>query len=407
MTKVYMISTRLFFTFIPKFYVIGLIFGLLIRLAGGDYIIISNVMVNIILFLLFVKLGIILHEIGHLVFAKGVKGTPRWIFLGKGHEVLKHQYRNIKIVINTSLREGRVYTTFDNVNNIKLRYLFYVSGGFLTNLILAFIFYFFFGFNHHSFFGEYGIDIASSFIAANVYLAIQALIPLNTRHFGLKQPSDGLIIFTLPFTKAEKIKVSLNKNELLDALEHYQNKEYDKALKIYEKYLETDDSQIVVMLNLSTMHMKLGNLEKSFELLHNLEGTIDEKQNRSFRPLVYNNLAWLNLIRQEAENADKYSKMALKLNRNNKAFQGTRGSVLIETGDIEQGLFYLNNIVDYRYVDNDTLAAAIYLSYGYNLNGNQKEEKRNVDFVLDNIKELDKDLQMIWNIICKKTNRKI
>jgi len=390
---------RLIFTLVPKSYWIGLIIGILLRLPGGEYIILSNIILNITSILIFTKIGVIIHEIGHLLFAKMVNGKPRRLILGNGHEVSRFRLFNIKVVINTPFRGGFAFSSFDYQKFIKWRYLFYVSGGFLSNLILVLIIYQFSGFNIDAISGEYGIDLASAFIFSNSMLIISALIPYRISYMGIKMPNDGLNIITLPFRNFTKLKERINTNNLLDAYEYFELKEYNKAIQIYEDYQKIDNSQLIVTINLSVMYMKKGEYLRSLDYLNSVIELLNDNKSKGYKALVHNNLAWLYLILKDYEKADSFSKIAIDLVPREKNFQGTRGSALIEKGEVEHGINMLLNLVDFKFPIGQTLAAAMYLCLGYSKLDKKKEITKYLDFVQTNIDKLDIDEVKIWESI--------
>ncbi len=378
---------------------IGLIIGILLRLPGGEYIILSNIILNITSLLIFSKIGVIIHEIGHLLFAKMVNGKPRRLILGNGHEVSRFILFNIKVVINTPFRSGYAFSSFDDLKFIKWRYLFYISGGFLSNLIFVLIIYRLYGFNIDAISGEYGIDLASAFIFSNSMLIITTLIPYRISYMGIKMPNDGLNIITLPFRNIEKLNERINTNDLLDAYEYFELKEYDKAIQIYENYQKIDNSQLIVKINLSVMYMKKGEYLRSLEYLNSVIELLNDKKNKAYKALVHNNLAWLYMILKDYDKADSFSKIAIDLVPREKNFQGTRGSALIEKGEVEQGINMLLTLVDFNFPNSQTLAAAMYLCLGYSKLDKKKEITKYLDFVQTNIDKLDIDEVKIWKSI--------
>ena len=394
-----MTKTRLILTIFPKFFWIALAFGLLFRFIGGEYYIISNIIINFLLIFISIKAGVIIHEIGHLVFAKIVGGQPRRLVLGNGHEILRFKLLKIKIIVNSPFRGGFAFATFPNQNLLKLRYLFYVSGGFLFNILFAYCVYFFTGLNLDSFSGEYGIDIGTAFIVSNVFLIIITLIPFPVNYMGIKMSNDGLNILKLPFIKREKISKEINTNELLDAFDYFETKEYDKAIEIYERYLKYDEIQTIIKINLSVMYLKKGEYSKALDILLETVDSIDNKQNKKYKALVYNNIAWIYLITGEIEKADSYSEKAFNLVPKEKSFQGTRGSVLIEKGEIDNGVSMLADLVDFKFINSQTMTAAMYLGFGYFLKKNTKKQNKYLNFVENNIDKLDNDdKQLLENI---------
>lgn len=387
------------FTFIPKFYWIGLIFGLILRLPGGD-LAYSNIILSYISLIIIVKLNVILHEIGHLTFAKVAGGNPRRMVIGKGHEVLRFSINETKIIINHQIRGGLAFATFSNLQNLKRRYFFYIVGGLFTNIFIALIFFYFFGFSFDSLTG-YNFNFPTLIILSNAIMALFNIIPYRVDYMGIKLANDGLNLFKLPFKNLTQIKSGLNANLLIDAFECFELKEYQRAIDIYEKYLIEDNSQLIVYINLSVMYLKIGEYTKSLDLLKKIEISLDEKKNKPYKALVYNNFAWIYLIFGDIENADKYSQMSFSINQKENNLRGTRGSVLIEKGDIDQGISMLTDLFDPKFVNNQTLTIAMYLFLGSYKKGNKKETAKYFEFVKSNESKLDKDEIQLWEKILK------
>jgi len=119
-----------------------LILGLLIRIPGGEYIVLIKYHFECNFNLDFHKDWCDSTRILVIYFLqKFVNGKPRRLILGNGHEVSRFKMFNIKVVINTPFRGGFAFSSFDDQKFIKWRYLFYISGGFLSNLILIYIIY--------------------------------------------------------------------------------------------------------------------------------------------------------------------------------------------------------------------------------------------------------------------------
>ncbi|MEN8156442.1 MAG: hypothetical protein ABFS10_05800 [Bacteroidota bacterium] len=395
-------KSRLIFALVPKYYWIALIVGLLFRLLGGDYWVLSNIIITFLVLLLFVKVGILIHEMGHLFLAWIVGGKPRRLVLGTGHEVTRFDFRNIKVVINSPLRGGFAFATFEDRSFLGLRSLLYVSGGFLFNLLSACVVFYFHGFYFDSLSGEYGIDFGTAFIFSNAVLAILTLIPHRLNYMGIRIANDGLNMLKLPFRKGEFITEQAHANDLLDAYDFFELKEYDKAIGIYEGYLKTNPIQVLVYINLSVMYMKKGDFLKSLELLTAIEGSLEEKQNRGYRALFNNNMAWICLLQSHMDRADEYSRKALDLAPKEKNIQGTRGSVLVEMGEIDLGVNLLSSLVDFRFANSQTLTAGMFLTLAFHLKNQEKEKQKHLDFIERNAHLLDVDEVKIWNGIKQK-----
>jgi len=396
-----MIYKKLVLSFFPKIYWVLLIIGILAR-TSDNLIVLSNVILNLIALFFFIRIGVVLHEIGHLVCAKLAGGTPKRMILGYGHEIIRFNLFNIKTVINESFKGGAAIASFKHTDFLKLRYLFYVSGGIITNFLFFYLFLQLFGLNLNQISAINGIDLPSAFIISNAVLVIIGLIPGYVYHQGIKMPNDALTLIKIPFMTPESLKQNLNVGGLFDALEFFEDKKFDKAIKIYESHLDEEQNQILIKVNLSIMYLKKELYDKSIELLKSCENNELDKTHKAF---VSNSLAWLYLIKKDIKNADNYSKIAVSLNQKEKNFKGTRGSVLIEKGEIKQGIKLLTETVDFNFPNNQTIAASMYLTYAFHLKKDQENKIKHLDFVTANLNVLDADEVSLWNDIKGKIEK--
>lgn len=394
-----MINKKLLFTLIPKIYWIILFLGIFLRLIGGVYLIPSYSILTILSIFIFIKAAVILHEIGHLVFAKIVGGQPRRLILGNGHEVSRFKIKNLKIIINNSFIGGFAMAIFNTTSFLKWRTIIYTSGGFLLNIIIVYLFYLAFDYNYLFFITPEKIDFTSTFIFTNLLIATLSLIPYQSNYMGVKISSDGLSLLKLPFTKINKVKALINSSELFDAFEYLEQGEFDKAEGIYRKYLLIPETKYAASINLGTVYIKMGKINSAKDILVDLTKSSDNKKNKSYKALVYNNLAWTFIAMQKFEEADKYSKIAYELNPKEKHFQGTRGAALIGVNNIDLGIQMLHLLVDFNYPNSQTISAAMFLNLAYAKKENTSESMRYYDFVESNIQHLGADELIIWNYI--------
>lgn len=130
-------------TIIPKGYWITLTVAIFFAVIGGEYLNLALLLFNLLIFLIGLKLAVLIHEVGHLTFAKLVGAVPRRMILGKGHLVAQTEYQGIKIILNSNFNSGLAYAAFDNLKFIRLKLLAYTSGGFLVNFFVGFALLFF------------------------------------------------------------------------------------------------------------------------------------------------------------------------------------------------------------------------------------------------------------------------
>lgn len=386
-------NKNILFTIIPKGYWITLAVAISFAAIGGEYLKLANIGFNLLIFLVGLKLAVLIHEIGHLLFARFVGGTPRRMILGKGHKVAETKFKGVKIILNSNFNSGLAYAAFDNLNLIRLKLLCYTSGGFLTNFLVASILLLVFDFSTEA---SGGIQFSSAIVVANLLTGASVLIPHYSSYQGLRLYSDGLSILRIPFRKKSQLIELSSVNELLDAYDLFELKKYKEAIAIYENFQSKTEGSKTANLNLSIAHMKLGNYERAVELMEELLPLVDEEPFARFKNYIFNGIAWEYLLLNRLDEADKYSELAYKADPNTEHIRGTRASVLIEKGKYEEGKNLLINDVDFNFPNSQTLAASIYIGLALHELNEHKKAEIYVNFVEHNLEFLDTDERTLY-----------
>jgi tetratricopeptide (TPR) repeat protein len=390
-------NLRVFFTLFPIGYWIlictGIIFHFFPQTAQF-----GNVLINIGAFLLALRVAVIIHEIGHLLAAKIMGGTPRRMVLGKGHEVYRKRIFGISVIINSKFRGGHAWASFDNHKLLKLRYGVYVLGGMLANVATALLLYvtFDFGLNLEGTRDHVSLVIAFTFFLANILMLFN-FIPAYATIQGVRVPTDGMALIRIPFRSIREIRHTLDSNLLIDGHEHLDKKEYEKALTIFSIYLDQYPETKILSLNIAHIFLKTGHPLKAISESSQLLKDIDDKKLKPYSAAIYNHIAWTYLVLNDIEQADRFSAMAIELIPYDQNIQGTRGSVLIEKGMTDQGMSLLFANMDFRYVDSGSLCAAIYLMLGSHLNGVSREKHRYLEFLKANVEKLEPDEKILFD----------
>ena len=396
-------NKKILFAIIPKGYWIILAISIMFVLLGTQYTALSNIGINFLLFLIGYKIAIFIHEIGHLSFAWLARGTPKRLVLGRGHKIAETRFKGIKVILNNNVNSGLAYAAFDDLRFIRLKLLVYISGGFLTNFLIAGILYKMFDFTTNA---TDAIHPASALGIANLFAGISVLIPRHSFYQGLRLSSDGLAILKIPFHKKAHLLELSSANEFLDGMDLFESKKYKEAIDIFEKLLVKTEGSKLANINLSTAHMKLGNYEKAVALMEEVLPMVNEQPYKDYKNYIYNGIAWVYLIMNRLEEADKYSEFAYSENRNSEHIRGTRASVLIEKGHFRDGINLLINDVDFNFPNNQTLAAAIYIGLAFHELNEPLNAEQYVTFVEENLGLLDADERLLYERAKEKWRHK-
>lgn len=391
---------RIFFTLFPKGYWLSIAAGIFF-LSMPKTVEPGVVLINLGVFFLGVKAAIIIHETGHLLAAKIVGGLPRRMVLGKGHELYRIRILDVRIIINSNFLGGHAYASLDQPRFQKLRHGFYILGGVLLNILPALAIYILFDLNPKGAEGEVLIAIPGAIFLANA-LMIFNLIPFNTTVGGMKIPSDGLALLKLPFAENKEFRKRLDVDILFEGQEYLESKDYQSALPIFNDFLSKYPDNKILSMNVAYILLMTGQPEKSLEECEKLLSSVDNKDVKRYSTLIHNQLAWIHLVLNNLIQAEDYSELAIKASPHEPHIQGTRGSVLIEKGQIDAGIGLLLQTVDLKFINPATLSGAIYLTLGYHLKGNLEESSKYLEFVRTNYEKLGADEKILFERILSK-----
>jgi len=331
-----------------------------------------------------------------LLAATLVGGLPRRITLGLGHKMLATNIRGIKLVLNSIPLGGRAWADFVQTNFTKWKFGFYVAGGVMSNVLVALLVYLPFGFDPGYLAGTTGVDIPSAIIAANL-IGVINLFPFYSNAYGERTASDGLMLLQLLFDFNGKFKRMASLTDIHEAMEYFENKQYDKAYDIFQQYIQTSpDIKALMLMNIGAIHIRKGQVDEALKILDDIEKDIHSKPFRKWKGYFYNNMAWVYLLKNNIEQAFAYASQAMKAMSNNSFVRGTYGCVLIEKGELVKGMRLLFKNMDFNYPNNTTLTASIYLMLAFQRRGDVKSRDLHLSFVKKHVDSLDLDERLLF-----------
>lgn len=397
-------SARLFFTLLPPYALACVALGLASGPLFPESPIIPNALVYFGMCVLALKLAIIVHEAGHLVFARLAGGKPIRMVLGMGvHELYRREVRGVAIIIHKNFRGGYAHASFTTGHHLKLRYALYMAGGALGNLIVAVIFRVVGGpplWPHETYFY---VDLSSIIIISNVFLAVWSLVPFTTNVQGRRVPTDGLYLLKLPFIPKKEVKFNADADALYDIHQRVEAKKYTEALTLLEVYLEKHPTEYTQQLTHAHLLLKTGQFEASLALTLQLRDRIHENAFKPLAGMLYNLLAWTYLVQDNLEQADIHSALAVQAIPGDINFRSTRGAVLVEKGKIGEGVPHLLQSMDFEYSNNNTLSAAIHLLLACHRKGDLITRDKYRAFLEANYTQLDLDEKHLFDRILYST----
>lgn len=388
---------KLLLAIVPKPYRILFVCAIILLILPGNTFYLGFLFFNYFCILIGFKIAILFHEIGHLLAAKKVGGIPRRLILGKGHEVFRKEIYEVKVIIKNEIQSGLASASFDGLEAKKSKLLLYHGGGILMNFGICFLLYVLFGFDINLYSGIY---ISDSFLISNLFLGLANLIPRTIDYMGMKLPSDGrslLNVYNNPQPSFSSLNIS---NKLWEAFDLFETKQYKKAIELFIECQNEHPELKTINLNLSVAYLKTGEIEKAKTLLEELYEGLEKEH--SFYALILNGLAWIHLLMGNIEKADEYSLEAINNSPNSNYIRGTRGSVLIEMGNLKKGIDLLQKDMDFDFPNGQTLCAAIYLMLAYHQKGDESKKKIFKTFIEQHFEELDYDEHLLFRIVNEK-----
>ncbi|MBT1689847.1 site-2 protease family protein [Dawidia soli] len=397
-------SARLFFTLLPPYALACVALGLATGPLVPDNPVIPNALVYFGLYVLALKLAVIIHEAGHLVFARLAGGKPIRMVLGMGvHELYRRHVRGVDIIIHKNFRGGYAQASFTTGSHLKLRYACYMAGGALGNLVVAAVFLALGGPPRWPHETSFYVDLSSIIITSNVLLAVGSLVPFMTNVQGRRVPTDGLYLLKLPFIARKDVKFNADADALYDIHRRIEAREYTEALPLLQAYLEKHPTEHIQQLTRALLLLKTGQFDASLSLTLQLREHLHEKAFKPFTGLFYNLLAWTYLVHDNIEQADIHSALAIQAVPGDINFRSTRGAVLIEKGKIGEGVPSLLQSMDFEYVNNATLSAAIHLLLACHRKGDLITRDKYHAFLEANYTRLDVDEKHLLDRILSRT----
>jgi len=395
-------AARIVITGVTTIFLTLLLLGVLALLKDHGVIII---LLNLLAFSLFMYLDIYIHELGHAAAAKLMKIGVQKVIIGSGRELIRTNLFGIPLIITKSVRGGFTFMSHIEGKLLRLRITVALAAGILIQAFLTLICIAIQRFEPKAFCISRGFDVSDSFIISNVLLIGISLLPMRTRFRGIRIPNDGLNIIRTLFSNNERIREIQASAIISEAHEYFEKREYEKAADVYRKCIEQYPALTIPRINLSAALIRSLKFEEAKKILGFL---IAEKHDEQYDFLVCNNLAWLLLLQNDRASlveADKYSRMAYDLNPDVPYVCNTRGCVLIETGQIDEGVkllkknVYLNKPID---EEKNNPVGIFFMGYAYYLKG-EKDKAKNYLTHLEGYDKLDKDDKYIFDLIRKRT----
>ncbi|BCL34064.1 tetratricopeptide repeat protein [Nostoc sp. MS1] len=371
-------------------------------------------LINLLCFWLFLYIDIIIHEFGHAIAGWIVKFPIKKITIGLGHNLFKYKFKETTLVVNQGLQGGLTHPGTISPDFLRLRYFFFILGGvglqaIAMGLVMAITSAIESIYPQALSNDSLLSSIVDSFFVSNWILIVINLLPFKANMMGVPMPTDGLQLLTIFFMNQQKIQEILLSGKILEGLEYIEEKKFTQAELLFRECIASNSTYLIPKINLSVALIRQQKLDEAITLLSAL---LKDLEKNPFQLFIFNNLAWIYLLKglnqPELLNlANEYSEKAIKISNQSAYVVGTRACVLIELGEVDEGIKLLKGRVNLNRAVNETTNSVmgfLYLAYAYYLKGDKKQSQKYWQKIINNKDLKSSEYKLLFDHVLKKTN---
>ena len=368
-------QTTSFISMIMVFIIFSLLaFGFGFSSPEGSAILAGN------LFLISIIPLILIHELAHAVTAK-LTGLPVFLILiGIGKTVWSGKFLGMEWIINSLPLGGITAIGARPTPNIRAKLFFVYLAGPASHTILAGIFYLL----------AKG-QTAPLFYAltfANLFLLLTNLYPRKARMVTGMSGTDGWHLIRVPFWSEAELTKHYIGYYSTEALQAYTANDFDTAITWVDQAMALDANSRVARNVLGVIRMARQEYHEARLIFLQLLDAEDDPELPGFRFIILNNIAYMDAIINDAEmllEADNFSAEAFKNLPWIPAVVGTRGTVLVELGKLDEGIDLLKQSMSLHPDKQGKALNACHLAIGEFKRGNLDQARK----YLESAKTLD------------------
>ncbi len=333
------------------------------------------VLLNIALIQVFVFVCTVLHELGHACAGRLVGFRVFGIEIGKGRVISEFFFGGLHWQFRAIPFGGCVHGAPRDTRQYRLKESVFVLGGPLANVALLAVAIWVLPVEQVLDSGVFkGFTPATMFLLSNVTLLAYSLWPYRIESRHGKIPNDILLLWETWRRPRAEVKQLPANCYLLEAQESQRRGCWEEASKWIEEGLRLfpNNYWLEWMQASNFVHLKqYADARQAYVLLLGRYSETEE-----IRYTLLNNIAYVDTLIGNPEllvEADAYSRMVVEKMPWNFYFKGTRGSVLVELGQIDEGLKLLRQALKQHTEPQGQALNACYIGIGEARRGNLTE----------------------------------
>jgi hypothetical protein len=316
-------------------FVLGLILLFFSWTKGLAYLIL-----NFILLQIFSISAILIHEEGHAVMARFLRMNLFRIILGSGPLLFSTKFLGCQREFRLFPFGGLTVAAHCNSQAVRIKISLLALAGPTTNVMIICILWSIF--SSPEWFGFiYKVQWLQVAYLANI-LTLSNLWPTNIDTLYGKLPSDGLMLLQAFTMNQKQIEQAPAANCLLNGIEARSKKNYETAQRFFDEGLVRWPNDFYFLTHSCVNLIDLKQFDMAREIsLRTLEVPELAPSNRL---LILNNIAYIDLLLEDPNKlseADDYSSQAMSGLAWMPAVKGTRGAVLVQTGQYDAAVLLL------------------------------------------------------------------
>jgi tetratricopeptide (TPR) repeat protein len=341
---------------------------------------------NPLLTLVLAALLVIPHELCHAAAALAARGKVLEVRVFEGPVRWQRRFRGTVVAVGSYPLTGHCIAVFPFLGRLKQRTLWLIAAGPLFNILAILALLPFYDGSRLAGEGAW----VELLLIANAVLLISALFPYRASPGGAVGLSDGLHLLNLASGKYSDADLHLSYLST-EAVHLLRSGRYEQALDLCERGLSAypgsgvlENTKAVALLEMGEHQQALAIFDELLARVQSPDPPVGPGLNHRalslMEPLLWNNVAYTILViksdPQAPHRAREYARRAFRMAPWVQAIRGTWGAVLIETGDVEEGLVHVSDAA--READTSRAKAAnlAHAAIGYHRLGRADEATR-------------------------------